>query len=129
VPPPVAGVGVGGFRHAYAERLRLKGKEPKTAASHTTPVTVAAETGVVGLAFFGWLVVALLVQAFRRRRETLALVSGLALLAVLCHSLFYAAFFEDPMTWGLMGLTALALPAVAPARERAPAEPREAVPV
>jgi O-antigen ligase len=126
---PVAGVGVGGFRHAYAQRLRLKGKEPKTAASHTTPVTVAAETGVVGLAFFGWLVVALLVQAFRRRRETLALVSGLALLAVLCHSLFYAAFFEDPMTWGLMGLTALALPAVAPARERAPAEPREAVPV
>jgi O-antigen ligase len=126
---PVAGVGVGGFRRAYAERLRLKGKEPKKAASHTTPVTVAAETGIVGLAFFGWLVVALVVQAFRRRRETLALVSGLALLAVFCHSLFYAAFFEDPMTWGLMGLTALALPAVVPARERAPAEPREAVPV
>jgi O-antigen ligase len=126
---PVAGVGVGGFKRAYAARLGLKGKEPKRAASHTTPVTVAAETGIVGLAFFTWLVVALLVQAYRRRGETLALVSGLALLAILCHSLFYSAFFEDPMTWGLMGLTALALPAVAPARESPPAKPREAVPV
>src|SRR6185312_9341223 len=46
---PVRGVGVGGFKRAYAERVfpKLKGKEPKTAASHDTPVTVAAETGVV----------------------------------------------------------------------------------
>jgi hypothetical protein len=56
-------------------------------------------------------------------------VSGLALLAIFCHALFYNAFFEDPMTWALMGLTALSLPAVAPARESAPAAPREAVPV
>jgi O-antigen ligase len=107
----------------------LKGKDPKKAASHTTPVTVAAETGFVGLALFAWLVGALLLQAFRRRGETLPLVSGLALLAIFCHALFYNAFFEDPMTWALMGLTALSLPAVAPARESAPAAPREAVPV
>jgi O-antigen ligase len=125
---PVTGVGVGGFKRAYADRLGLKGKEPKKAASHTTPVTVAAETGLVGLALFGWLVVALVAQAFRRR-ETLPLVSGLALLAVFCHALFYNAFFEDPMTWGLMGLAALALPAPAAARLPAPAEAREAVPV
>ena len=45
---PVLGVGVGGFRRAYADLTHLKGKEPKAAASHTTPVTVAAETGVPG---------------------------------------------------------------------------------
>ncbi len=47
---PVIGVGVGGFKHAYAQRLHLKGKAPKVAASHDAPVTVAAETGLIGLA-------------------------------------------------------------------------------
>ena len=45
---PLIGVGVGGFRHHYAELTHLKGKEPKKAASHDSPVTVAAEGGVVG---------------------------------------------------------------------------------
>src|SRR5581483_6654897 len=41
---PVRGVGVGGFKHAYAKRVqRLHGKKNlKTAASHDTPVTIAA---------------------------------------------------------------------------------------
>ena len=47
---PVDGVGVGGFKKAYAERTGLKGADPKKAASHTTPVTVAAEEGCPGLA-------------------------------------------------------------------------------
>jgi NhaP-type Na+/H+ or K+/H+ antiporter len=38
------------------------------------------------------------------RPERLAL--GLALLAIFVHSLFYAAFFEDPLTWGLAALLA-----------------------
>ena len=42
---PVVGVGVGGFRRHYAELTHLKGKEPKKAASHDTPVTVVAESG------------------------------------------------------------------------------------
>ena len=110
---PVAGVGVGGFKRAYAARVKLRGKEPKAAASHTTPVTVAAETGIVGVALYVALLAALLAQAFRRADRSLAgsvsLAAGLALAAVVCHSLFYADFFEDPMTWlllGVIGLTA-----------------------
>src|SRR4029079_15995303 len=34
VHPPLAGVGIGGFKHAYAELAGLKGKEPAAAASH-----------------------------------------------------------------------------------------------
>ena len=49
---PVLGVGVGGFKRAYADLAHLKGKEPKAAASHTTPITVAAETGLPGLLLF-----------------------------------------------------------------------------
>ena len=47
---PIEGVGIGGFKRAYADRVGLKGAEPKKAASHNTAVTVAAETGLPGLA-------------------------------------------------------------------------------
>jgi putative inorganic carbon (HCO3(-)) transporter len=131
---PVTGVGVGGFKRAYAERVNLKGKDPKKAASHNTPITVAAEEGVVGLALLCWLVGALLGQAFRWVNRTLPgrtrFGAGLALSAIFVHSLFYNAFFEDPMTWGLIGLVALAAPRVV-RRPEVPAsvEEREAVPV
>src|SRR5205814_5852299 len=63
---PIGGVGIGGFRQAYARRQHLKGREPKKAASHDTPVTVAAETGVPGLLLFGWLLAAALLLTLRR---------------------------------------------------------------
>jgi O-antigen ligase len=127
---PVRGVGVGGFKRAYADRVHLKGKDPKKAASHDTPVTVAAETGIPGLALFGWLLVALFRQAFRRGGRV-GLVAGLGLAAIFCHSLFYNAFFEDPLTWILIGLVALASPLLVPVPrvERTAVEPKEAVPV
>jgi putative inorganic carbon (HCO3(-)) transporter len=109
---PVAGVGIGGFKTAYAELTHLKGREPKAAASHNTPVTVAAETGVIGLALFAWLLAAGLLLAFRRRALDLpgltALACGLVLAAIAVHSLFYSAFFEDPTVWGVLGLAAVA---------------------
>jgi len=109
---PVVGVGVGGFRHAYAKLAHLRGKEPKAAASHTTPITVTAETGVPGLLLLLWLVAAALWLAFRRLGRgfdgTVRLAFGLALTAILVHCLFYNALFEDPTFWGLLGLAAVA---------------------
>jgi putative inorganic carbon (hco3(-)) transporter len=122
---PVQGVGIGGFKKAYAARTGLKGKEPKAAASHDTPVTVAAETGIVGLALFAWLLIAAFMLAFRGVSASFAgrvsLILGVVLAAIGVHSLFYNAFFEDPMAWGVFGLAPLA--AVALARERV-SEPR-----
>jgi O-antigen ligase len=110
---PVVGVGVGGFKHAYAELTNLHGREPNAAASHTTPVTVAAEGGIVGFALYAWLLVAALGLAFRRFARDVpgltALALGLALTAIAVHSLFYSAFFEDPTVWAAIGLAA-ALP-------------------
>jgi O-antigen ligase len=132
---PLLGVGVGGFRRAYAPLYHLKGKEPKKAASHDTPVTVAAETGIPGLLLYLWLVGAALVACFRwlgRRFETrVALSLGVVFAAIVAHSLAYADFFEDPMLWGVLGLiapTAGVLAAQARARERPPAEALEPVP-
>jgi O-antigen ligase len=108
---PALGVGIGGFEHAYAARTGLRGEEPKRAASHTTPVTVAAETGFPGLALFAWLLAVPLVLGFRRASLSFAgrasLIVALVVLAIGVHSLFYNAFFEDPMTWGALGLGAL----------------------
>jgi O-antigen ligase len=108
---PVAGVGVGGFRHAYAALAHLRGKEPKAAASHTTPITVAAETGFPGLALLLWVVGSALWLAFRRLdREfdgAARLALGLALVAILVHCVFYNALFEDPTFWGLLALVAV----------------------
>ncbi len=115
----------------------LKGKEPKKAASHNTPVTVAAETGLVGLALFVALLGAMFAQALRRADRSLAGVvwrspPASLLAAILCHSLFYADFFEDPTTWvlfGLIGLAALVRPASVAEEPPPAAAPREAVPV
>jgi O-antigen ligase len=108
---PVAGVGLGGFERSYAARTGLTGEEPKRAASHTTPVTVAAETGIVGLALFGWLLAVPLAIGFRRASGSFAgrasLIVALVVLAIGVHSLFYNAFFEDPMVWGALGLGAI----------------------
>ena len=51
---------------------------------HDTPVTVAAGTGLPGLALFAFLLVALFRQAFRRAGQV-GLVSGLVLAAIFCH--------------------------------------------
>jgi putative inorganic carbon (hco3(-)) transporter len=108
---PVGGVGIGGFKRAYGKRVGFKAADPARAASHNTPVTVAAETGVLGFGLFVWLVATALWLPFRRASRSFAgrasLSCGLALSAILVHSLFYNAFFEDPLSWGLLGLIAL----------------------
>jgi putative inorganic carbon (HCO3(-)) transporter len=110
---PVAGVGVGGFKEAYAERLGVR--RAPSSVSHNTPLTIAAENGAVGLVFFLWLLAAAALTCFRGTLDgtTVAvrtrLVAGVVLGAIFVHSLFYDAFFEDPMTWGLLALAALAV--------------------
>ncbi|MDX6397900.1 MAG: hypothetical protein QOJ43_1308 [Gaiellaceae bacterium] len=110
---PVLGVGTGSFKRAYADRTGLRGREPRKAASHSTPVTVVAETGIPGLALLAWLGASALVAAFRGHRRSdagrTAVIAGLTLGAIAVHSLFYNALFEDPATWALLGIVALAV--------------------
>jgi hypothetical protein len=133
---PVLGVGAGGFSREYAERRGITGRDPKRVASHTTPVTVAAEQGLVGLGLLAWLAAAALLATLtglgRGFTSRVALATGIVLLAIVVHSVFYADFFEDPMTWALLGLVGLSArvpkkppPPEAPA---APAQPSRRVP-
>jgi O-antigen ligase len=110
---PVVGVGVGGFTKSYRERVRVS-RGVKTPASHNTPVTVAAETGIVGLGLFAWLLVVAFAVPFARTRSgppavrVSGIAAGLGLTAIFVHSLFYNAFVEDPLMWGFLALATLA---------------------
>ncbi|MDX6621552.1 MAG: hypothetical protein QOK36_3938 [Gaiellales bacterium] len=100
---PIAGVGLGGSTEAA--RAQTKRGRAVRRAQHVMPLTVASELGIVGLVLVAWFLVVLArlaLAAEALRRERLAL--GLGLLAIFVHSLFYAAFFEDPLTWGLAAL-------------------------
>jgi putative inorganic carbon (hco3(-)) transporter len=125
---PITGVGAGGFSHEYARRLGIPGRDPKRVASHTMPVTVAAEEGIVGLGLLGWLLVAAFLATLtglgRGFTSRVSLATGVVLVAITVHSLFYAAFFEDPMTWALFGLIGL----TARVPKKTTARPVEAVP-
>ena len=111
---PVAGVGVGGQPRASA-KIVGRGSASRN-ASHTTPLTVLAEIGIVGFALYAWLLgsAGWALYLVTKRDRTLGIGLAAVLLALFVHSLVYAGFFEDPLTWGVLGLAAAAL-AAAPA--------------
>ena len=113
---PIAGVGIGGQPRASAEE---SGKgSPSRNASHTTPLTVLAELGLLGFALYAWVLAAAAWALWLLAKRDQLLGVGLAavLLVLVVHSLLYAGFFEDPLTWGVFALLAagIATPREAP---------------
>jgi O-antigen ligase len=109
---PVLGHGSASFAREY-RRHENSSSRKAVSASHTIPVTVAAEQGVVGLAVY----LALLVAAFMRllsagvRASPARAFAAAAFAGLVAHTLLYAAFLEDPMTWALLAFgVALAAP-------------------
>jgi O-antigen ligase/polysaccharide polymerase Wzy-like membrane protein len=102
---PLAGVGIGDQPRA-SRRLAHSDKPTADFVSHTTPLTVAAELGAVGLALYLLLLAGGVrtIDLVRRDDAALGLTLGAALLALFVHSLFYSGFFEDPLTWLVLGL-------------------------
>jgi hypothetical protein len=106
---PVIGVGVGSQPLVSGENS--PGRRRKDNVSHTTPLTVAAELGTLGLLAYTAFVLGIgraLLLAWRRDR-VLGLVLIACTTALTVHSLFYGSFFEDPFLWGVVGLCAAAL--------------------
>jgi O-antigen ligase len=117
---PLQGYGSGSFGRAY--RLERKGNQQQAvSASHTMPVTVAAEQGLIGLAAYLAVLGAALWSLFgdalwRTERERAppgadgaapadgayraarAALAGM-FAALVVHTMVYAAFLEDPFTW------------------------------
>ena len=100
---PLWGYGSGSFETEFAARHHEIGET--TSASHTIPVTIAAEQGLIGELVYVGLVLAALFVLFRRCRSDPARVAiAAAFLALLFHTLLYADFLEDPITWTLLAI-------------------------
>jgi O-antigen ligase len=100
---PLWGYGSGSFETEFAARHHAIGET--TSASHTIPVTIAAEQGLIGELVYIGLVLAALYVLFRRCRSDPARVAiAAAFLALLFHTLLYADFLEDPITWTLLAI-------------------------
>jgi O-antigen ligase len=101
---PLEGYGSGSFETEY--KLHSKASaENAVSASHTIPVTVAAEQGIVGLAVYVALLVAALLVLFRgagRSPPRMAIAACFA--ALVLHTWTYADFLEDPTTWLLLAI-------------------------
>jgi putative inorganic carbon (hco3(-)) transporter len=134
---PIQGYGSGSFQAAY--RDHRDNKDAPVTVSHTEPVTVAAEQGLLGLlVYLSLIAVALWTlgrglwkfppaggtglgdhpeQPLQRRDGGTKPVTGpaglaaraavlAAFVALLVHTLAYAGFFEDPLTWVLLAVGA-----------------------
>ncbi|MGI9097180.1 MAG: O-antigen ligase family protein [Solirubrobacteraceae bacterium] len=119
---PLTGWGAGAFRNEY-RRQEKSSNARASAASHTIPITVAAEQGVAGLALYLALVVAAIWGLLRGARTSVARAAlAAAFVALAVHTLLYAAFLEDPLTWALLALGSTLVPAARrPAKAAPPA--------
>jgi O-antigen ligase len=101
---PLTGHGSGSFRREYRRSENASGARA-TNASHTMPITIAAEQGVVGLAVYLALLAASLSLLLRATRRSVARAGiAAALVALVVHTLMYAAFLEDPLAWALLAV-------------------------
>jgi O-antigen ligase len=138
---PLWGYGSGSFARTF-RRERKGNQEEATSASHTLPITVAAEQGLIGLAAYLFLLLAafwLLIGRTawlerpargpppgavsadgRPARHEGGYTAAQAVLvatfaALVTHTMMYAAFLEDPFTWVILGTGVAIIPR---ARER-----------
>jgi O-antigen ligase len=128
---PLYGFGAGAFSTEFRKREGT-GRRQAATASHTIPITVAAEQGVPGVASYVALLIATFGLLFRglgemrgrappprlvARAYLAAAYSGLVL-----HTLLYAAFLEDPITWTLLA-AAIVIGRPDPAVSASPSSP------
>jgi O-antigen ligase len=120
---PVWGYGSASFSKEFAKAEDVPAGD--TTISHTEPITVAAEQGVIGIAAYLALLAAALwtmVSGIRSiapglggrfrpleegdRVELVPARIGLAaaFVALLAHTIGYAAYLTDPLTWALLAL-------------------------
>jgi O-antigen ligase len=115
---PIQGYGSGSFQDAY--RDHRANKDVPVSISHTEPVTIAAEQGLLGLVLYIALIVVALWTMLSGIRGPPSLTNALqtspamvaraavlaAFVALLVHTMAYAGFFEDPITWVLLAVGA-----------------------
>jgi O-antigen ligase len=109
---PVWGYGSGSFVTEY--RAHNRHTFTSLSASHTIPITVAAEQGLIGeLSYLAFVIAAIACVVRRSRGDPVRSAVAAAFVALVFDTLLYADFLEDPTTWVLLGV-GLALAAAPP---------------
>jgi putative inorganic carbon (HCO3(-)) transporter len=102
---PGWGWGSGSFVHEY--RAHHRNLDTTLAASHTIPITVAAEQGLIGLIVYVALVGCAFTVVLRRSRgDPVRSAIAATFTALIFHTMLYANFLEDPTTWALLAVGA-----------------------
>ena len=126
---PLAGFGPGSFALEYRARQGAS-SDSAVSASHTIPITIAAEQGIFGLLLYLLVLAAAFGRLFARGvgESPARLALAACFVALVLHTLLYADFLEDPITWTLLGIgTALAAAGGSGrARRTVPPSPRPA---
>jgi O-antigen ligase len=114
---PLTGIGPGGIKRVYPQLVPPEGMRRSTSHLHNTPLQIAAERGVVGLAAWLWIFVAFFRRAgmiFRRwRRDSrggdraLVLGSLAAIVTFLVAGLFEYNFGDTEVLLVAMAMMAL----------------------
>jgi len=104
---PLQGFGSGSFETEYKRHTSVSQATTQNAvsASHTIPITIAAEQGLVGLAVYGALLAVAFLALFTgagRSPPRIAIAASFA--ALVLHTWTYADFLEDPFTWALLAI-------------------------
>ena len=104
---PLQGFGSGSFETEYKRHTTASQATTQNAvsASHTIPVTIAAEQGLLGLALYGALLAVAFLALFTgagRSPPRIAIAACFA--ALVLHTWTYADFLEDPFTWALLAI-------------------------
>jgi O-antigen ligase len=103
---PLWGYGSGSFAEEYLEH-GFGARSDAVSASHTIPLTVAAEQGIIGLGVYLALLAAALSRLLHRaRNDPWRAYVAAGFVAVVVHTWLYAAFLEDPVTWALLAVGA-----------------------
>jgi hypothetical protein len=104
---PLTGYGAGSFAVEYRSH-QGSSTDIAVSASHTIPITIAAEQGILGLALYVVLLVACLRRLFGAdvRGSPARVAIATAFVALVLHTMAYADFLEDPITWTLLGIGA-----------------------
>jgi O-antigen ligase len=136
---PLWGYGSGSFGRAYRQ-VRKGNQQEAVSASHTMPITVGAEQGLIGLAAYGVVLVASFMVLFGNgavgnsrapppdgalHNPFLPARAALAAMfsALVVHTMGYAAFLEDPFTWVILAAGISLAPHAMLAKTRMPSKP------
>jgi putative inorganic carbon (hco3(-)) transporter len=99
---PLGGYGSGAFGRAFYDEI----EKARTTVSHSEPITVAAEQGVIGLAVYGALLVTALFTVLGAGARSWVAGTAVAacFVAMTIDSFGYTGYVIDPVTWALLAL-------------------------